>query len=97
MRWQEVGENYVHNEELHNLYSSPSIIRMIKSRSMRWEGHVARMGAKRNEYRILLGMSERKRPLGRPRRRWVNNIKIDLREIGWDGMGWDGLDRPGSG
>jgi hypothetical protein len=61
------------------MYCSPSIIRMIKSRRMRWAGHVARMGEKRNAYRILVGMPERKRPLGRPRRRWVDNIKIDLR------------------
>jgi hypothetical protein len=67
-----------HNEELHNLYSSPSIIRIIKSRRMRQEGHVARMGTKRNAYRILVGMPEGKRPLGRPRRRWVDNIKINL-------------------
>jgi hypothetical protein len=71
----------LHNEELHNLYSSPNIIRMIKSRRMRWAGHVARMGEKRNAYRILVGKLEGKRPLGRPRRRWVYNIEIDLREI----------------
>jgi hypothetical protein len=71
----------LHNEELHNLYSSPSIIRMIKSRRMRWSGHVARMGETRNAYRILVGNPEGKRPLGRPRRGWVDNIKIDLREI----------------
>jgi hypothetical protein len=59
---------------------------------MRWAGHVARVGEKRNAYRILVGKPEGKRPLGRPRRRWVDNIKMDLREIGWDGMGWDGLD-----
>jgi hypothetical protein len=64
-------------------YSSPNIIRMIKSRRMRWAGHVARMGAKRNAYRILVG-----KPEGRPRRRWVDNIKIDLRGIGWDGVDW---------
>jgi hypothetical protein len=64
----------LHNEELHNLYSSPSIIRVIKSRRMRWAGHVARMGEKRNAYRILVGKPEGKRPLGRPRRRWVDNI-----------------------
>jgi hypothetical protein len=62
--------------------SSPSIIRMIKSRRMRWAGHVAGMGEKRKAYRILVGMPERKRPLGRPRRRWVDNINMDLREIG---------------
>jgi hypothetical protein len=65
----------LHNEELHNLYSSPSIIRMIKSRRMRWATHVARMREKRNAYRILMGNPEEKRPLGRPRRRWVDNIK----------------------
>jgi hypothetical protein len=80
------GWRKLHNEELHNLYSSPSIIRMIKSRRMR--GHVARMGEKRNAYRILVGDPEGKRPLGRPRRRWVDNIKIDLSEIGWDGGDW---------
>jgi hypothetical protein len=75
-------------EELHKLYSSPSIIRIIKSRRMRWAGHVARMGENRNAYRILVGIPEGKRPLGRPRRRWVDNIKMDLREIGWDGVDW---------
>jgi hypothetical protein len=60
---------------------------MIKPRRMRWAGHVARMGAKRNAY-MILGKPEGKRPLGRPRRRWVDNIKVDLREIGWDGMDW---------
>jgi transcription termination factor 2 len=78
----------MHNEELHNLYSSLSIIRMIKSRRMRWAGHVARMGEKRNAYRIFMGKPEGKRPLGRPRRRWADNIKIDLREIVWDGVDW---------
>jgi hypothetical protein len=66
------------------LYSSPSIIRIIKSRRMRWAGHVARIGEKRNAYRILVGKPEGKRSLGRPRRRWVDNIEMDLREIGWD-------------
>jgi hypothetical protein len=78
----------LHNEELHNLYSSPSIIRMIKSRRIRWAGHVARMGEKRNAYRILVGNPYRKRSLGRPRCRSVDNIKMDIREIEWDGMGW---------
>jgi transcription termination factor 2 len=82
------GWRKLHNDELHNLYSSPSIIRMIKSRRMRWAGHVARMGEKRNAYGILVGEPEGKRPLGRPRRRGMDNIKIDLREIGWDGGDW---------
>jgi hypothetical protein len=69
----------LHNEELHNLYSSPNIIKIIKSRRMRWAGHVERMGETRNAYRILVGKPEGKRPLGRPRRRCVNNIKIYLR------------------
>jgi hypothetical protein len=61
---------------------------MMKSRRMRWAGHVARRGAKRNAYRILVEKPEGKRPLGRPRRRWMDNIKMDLREVGWDGMDW---------
>jgi hypothetical protein len=76
----------LHNEELHNLYSSPDIIRMIKSRRVGWAGHVARMGEIRNAYRILVGKPEGKRPLGRRRSGWVYNIKIDLREIRWYGM-----------
>jgi hypothetical protein len=71
----------LHNEELHNLYSSPNIIMMIKSRRMRWAGHGARMGMKRNAYRILVGKPKGKRPLGRPRRKWVDNIKVELKEI----------------
>jgi hypothetical protein len=71
-------------EELHNLYSSPNIIRLIKSRRIRWTGNVVRIGAKRKAYRILAGKPEGKRPLGRPRRGWVDNIKTDLR----GGMGW---------
>jgi hypothetical protein len=78
----------LHNEELHNLYSSPNIIRTIKSRRKRWAGHVARKGEKRNAYRVLVGKPGGKRPLRRPRRRWVDNIKIDLREIGWDVVDW---------
>jgi hypothetical protein len=72
-------------------YFSPSIITMIKSRRMRWAGHVALMGEKMNAYRILVGKQERKRPLGRPRRKWVDDIKMDLREIRWDAMDWIGL------
>jgi hypothetical protein len=82
------GWRKLRKEELHNLYSSPSIIRMIKSRRMRWAGHVARMGEKRHADRILVGNPEGNRPLGRPRRRWVDNIKTDLREIGWGGRDW---------
>jgi hypothetical protein len=85
------GWRELHNEELHNLYSSPSINRIIKSRRMRWVGHVARMGEKRNVYRLLVGKPEGKRPLGRPRRRWIDNIKMDLLEIGWCGVDWIGL------
>jgi hypothetical protein len=73
----------LHDEELRDLYSSPSIIRIIKSRRMRWAGHVARMGEKRNAYRLLVGKPEGKKPLGRLRRRWVdNNIKMDFGEVG---------------
>jgi hypothetical protein len=72
----------LHNAELHNLYSSPNISRMIKSRRIRWPGHVARTGEKKNAYRTLVGKPEGKRPLGRPRCTWVYNIKIHLREIG---------------
>jgi hypothetical protein len=81
----------LHNEELHNLYSLPSIIRIIKSRRMRWVGHVARMGKKGKVCRLLVGKPEGKRPLRRPRRRWIDNIKIDLLEIGLSGVDWIGL------
>jgi hypothetical protein len=76
----------LHNEELQNLYSSPSVIRMIKSGRMRWAGHVARVGERGNVYRILMGKPGERKPLGRPRQRRVDNIKIYLREIGWDGV-----------
>jgi hypothetical protein len=82
------GWRKLHNEELYNLYSLPSIIRIIKSRRMSLVGHVARMGMKRNAYKILMGKPEGKRPLGRSRRRWEDNIKKDLREIGSGGMDW---------
>jgi hypothetical protein len=80
----------LHNKELHDLYSSQSIIRIIKSRRMRWTGHVARMKEKRNAYRLLMGKPERKRPLGRPRRRWVDNIRMNLGEVGWSDVDWIG-------
>jgi hypothetical protein len=82
------GWRILHNEELHNLCSSPCIFRMTKSRGMKWAEHVAQMGREKNAYRILVGKPEGKRPLGRIRHRWVNNIKMDLREIGWDGTDW---------
>jgi hypothetical protein len=81
------GWRKIHNEELHNLYCSPSTIIIIKSRRMRWAGNVARMGEKRSAYRILVGKPEGKRP----RRRWEDNIKMDLRETGWGGMDWTDL------
>jgi hypothetical protein len=85
------GWRKLYNEELHNLYSSPSIIRIIKLRRMRWVGHVARMREKRNVYRLLVGKPEGRRPLGRPRRRWIDNIKKDLLEIGVSVVDWIGL------
>jgi hypothetical protein len=78
----------LHNDELHSLYSSPNIFGMIISRRLRWVGHVAHMGEGRGVYRILVGMPEGRRPLGRPRRRWEDNIKLDLREIGIGGTNW---------
>jgi hypothetical protein len=78
----------LHNEELHILFSSPNIIRQIKSRRMRWAGHVARMREERNVYRVLMGKSEGKKPLERPRRRWEDGIRMDLREIGWGSEDW---------
>jgi hypothetical protein len=80
----------LHIEKLRDLYSSPSIIRIIKSRRMRWVGHVARMGEKRNAYRLLVGKPDGKRLLGRPRRRWVDNIRMDLGEVGWSDVYWIG-------
>jgi hypothetical protein len=81
----------LYNEELHDLYSSPSIIRIIKLRMMRWACHLARMGEKRNTYRLLVGKPEGKRPLRWPRHRWVNNIRMDLGEVGWGDVDWIGL------
>jgi hypothetical protein len=82
------GWRKLHNEEVHGLYSSPSIVRVIKARRMRWAGHVARMGEVRGAYSILVGRPEGRRPLGRPRRRWEDNIKNDLREIGFGDVDW---------
>jgi hypothetical protein len=73
----------LHNKKLHDMYSSPSIIRKMKARRMRWTGHVARIGEKRNAYGLLVGKPEGRRPLGRPRRRWLDNIRMDLVEVGW--------------
>ena len=80
----------LHNEELHDLYSSPNFVRVIRSRRIRWVGHVARMG-ERGVCRVLVGKYESKRPLGRPRRRWEDNIQMDLQEVGcglWTGYSW---------
>jgi hypothetical protein len=78
------------NDELHNLYSSPNrcIVMVIKSRRMRWAGYVACVGEGRGVYRVLVGRPKGNRPLGRPRHRWEDNIKMDLREIGIDGVNW---------
>jgi hypothetical protein len=78
----------LHNDEIHSLYSSPNIVRLIKSRRMRWVGHVARMEKGRGVYRILVWRPEYKRPPGRPRRRWEDNLKMDLREIGINRSNW---------
>jgi hypothetical protein len=78
----------LHNGELYNFYCSPNIIGIMKSRRMRWAGHVACMGEKRYAYRILVGKLEGKKPLGRPRCRWEDNMKMNVREIGWGGMDW---------
>jgi hypothetical protein len=78
----------LHNDDLHSMYSSPKIVRVIKSRRMRWVRNVARTGEGRGAYRVLVGRPEVKRPLGRPRRRWKDIIKMDLREIGIEGANW---------
>ena len=83
LKWDEVtgGWKKLHNEELNDLYSSPNIVRVIKSRKMRWAGHVALMGERRGVYRVFVGKSEGKRPLGRPRNRWEDNIKMAFQEV----------------
>ena len=78
----------LHNEELNDLYSSPNIVQVIKSRKMRWAGHIAGMGDRKGTYRVLVGKPEGKRPLGRPRCRWEDNIKMDLQEVRCGGMKW---------
>jgi hypothetical protein len=79
----------LHNEELNGLYSLPNIVRAIKSRRLRWAGHVARMGEGRGVYRVLVGKPEGKRPLGTPKRRWENNVRMDLQDVGvGTGLGW---------
>jgi hypothetical protein len=85
------GWRKLHYEELHGLYSSPSIVRVIKARRMRWAGHMARMGEVRGAYNILVGKLEGRRPLLRPRRRWEDNIKMGLREIGFGDADWVNL------
>jgi hypothetical protein len=82
------GWRRLHNEELHNLYASPHILKVIKSRRMKWVGHIARMEEMKNAYTILVGEPEGKKPLRRPRRRWEDNIRTDLKEIGWEGVDW---------
>jgi hypothetical protein len=90
------GLRGLHNENLHNLYCLSSIIRMIKSRKIRWAGHIACMRERMKAYRILVRNPEEKKPLRRPRRRWVDNIKLDLKEIKW-GVIWAGLSWLGIG
>jgi hypothetical protein len=87
------GWRRLHNEELCNFYASPYIIWMIKSRRMRWEGNVTRMSEMRNAFNIVVGKPEGKRPLGRPRRRREDNIRMDVKEIGWGDMDWRHLDQ----
>jgi len=88
----------LHNEELNDLYSSRNIVRVINSRRMIWAGHVARMGKERGAYRVLVGKPEGRRPLGRPRPRWVDNIRMDLQEEGiWTGLGWPRIGTGGGG
>jgi hypothetical protein len=83
VEWREL-----HNEELNGLYSLPNIVRVVKSRRMRWEGHVARMGEERGVHRVLVGKPEGKWPLGRPRRIWEDNIKMDVQEVGGGRGDW---------
>jgi len=93
-RYEVTGEwRRLDKEKLNDFYSSPNIVRVIISRRMRWVGHVARMGEKRRAYRVLVGKPEGKRPMGRPRCRWVDNIRMDLQDVGCGYMDWIGLAR----
>jgi hypothetical protein len=83
----------LHNEKLHDLYSSPTIVRLIKSRRLRWAGHVARIRRGRGVYRGFVGKPEGKRPLGRHKRRWEDNIEMDLQDVGCGGMDWIELEQ----
>ena len=85
----------LHNEELSDLYSLPNIVRMVKSRRIKWAGHVARMGEGRGVHRVLVGKPEGKRPLGRPKRRWEDNVKMDLQEVGGSCGDWMELAQDG--
>jgi hypothetical protein len=87
-REEDGSQRKLHNDELHSLYSSLNIVRVIKLRRMRWAGQVVEMGVGRGVYRVLVGRPKGKRPLGRPRRRWDDNIKMDLMEVGIDGANW---------
>jgi hypothetical protein len=89
------GWRKLHNEELHDFYSSPNINRIIKSRRMRWAVHAAQMGEKTNVYSLLVGKPEGKRLLGRPRRKWMDNIKMDIDGVGWAGFFWLRIDTNG--
>jgi hypothetical protein len=93
-KWEEYRSwRKLHNGELHGLYSSRNVVRVIKSRRMRWVGHAACMGEGRGVYRVLVGEPQGRRPLGRPRHRWEDNVKLDVREIGIDGTNWIQLAR----
>jgi hypothetical protein len=78
----------VHQKELRNMYTAPHVVRVIISRGMRWAGHVAGMGEMRNAYKILIGKPEGRKPLGRPKRGWKDNITMDLRKTGWECVDW---------
>ena len=91
------GWRKLHNEELNDLYRSPNIVWVIKSRRMRWAGHVACIGERRDVYMVLVGKPEGRRPLGIPRCRWEDNIKVDLHEVGCGGIDWINLAQIGTG